>query len=187
MANKVKYGLSNCYFSKVSVSTTGTVSYATPVAMKGAVSLSLDPTGDQSNFAADNIANYWSGAGASGFNGTLEMALVNDAFKTAVLGYSTDANGVLYLDNNASTSPFALLFQFNGDDKNVRHVLYNCTAGRVPLNSQTTGDTIEPQTDSISITAGAALDTGLVHASLADDSTANYTGWFNSVYAVTTS
>ena len=39
MANKVKYGLSNCYYAVLD-ETTGT--YGTPVAMPGAVNLSLD-------------------------------------------------------------------------------------------------------------------------------------------------
>lgn len=184
MANKVKFGLSKCYYAKVTVSGT-TVSYGTPVAMLGAVSMSLDPSGSATNFAADNLANYYSSAGANGYNGDLEMALIGDNFKKDILGYLADTNGVIYEPEAPVTSNFALLFQFDGDAKNTRHVLYNCTAGRVPLNSETTADTKEPTTDTIEITAGQALDTGITHAYLEDDGTANYTGWYSAVYTVT--
>ena len=51
MANKqkVKFGLSNCYIAKRTV-TGDVVSYDTPVRFPGAVSLSLDPQGDSSDF-----------------------------------------------------------------------------------------------------------------------------------------
>lgn len=184
MANKVKFGLSKCYYAKITVTGT-TVSYGTPVAMLGAVSMSFDPSGSASNFAADNLAAYYTSGGAVGYSGDLEMALIGDDFKKDILGYLEDNNGVLYETDSPATSNFALLFQFDGDAKNTRHVLYNCSATRVPLNSETTGETKDPTTDSITITASPALDTAIVHAYLEDDSSANYTGWYSAVYTVT--
>lgn len=181
MANKVKFGLSNCYYAKIT-ETEGTRTYGTPVAMKGAVSLDFAPDGDATNFAADNIYNYYSTGGASNLSGDLEMALIDDNFKKDILGYLEDTNGALYITGRPVSSSFALMFQFEGDANAVRHVLYNCTATAPSLNSETTGETKEPVTDTITITASPAPDTDLLHACLAESTAEAYTGWFQSVY-----
>ena len=106
MANKVKFGLSNCYYAKIT-ETEGTRTYGTPVAMKGAVSLDVAPDGDATNFAADNIYNYYSTGGASNLSGDLEMALIDDNFKKDILGYLEDTNGALYITGRPVSSSFA--------------------------------------------------------------------------------
>ena len=68
MANKVKYGLSNCYYA-VYDETAGT--YGTPVAMPGAVNLSLDQEGETNKFRADNI-DYYVSISNNGYSGDLD-------------------------------------------------------------------------------------------------------------------
>lgn len=46
MANKIKYGISRCYYAKIT-ETDGVVTYATPVALAGAVNLTLDQSGEK--------------------------------------------------------------------------------------------------------------------------------------------
>ena len=191
--NKVKYGLSNVYYSVVTetLSTGGvyTYSYATPVPIKGAVNLSLNQSGEQTVFRADNL-DYFVTYSNNGYEGDLEVALIPDSFLEDVMQFQKDNNNVLYEVNNKVPKAFALLFQFEGDQNARRHVLYNCKASRPRVASQTTDTTITPVTETLSIKASARLNDGVVKAStkLDDTSSAQYTGWFSSVYTpVTTS
>ena len=73
---KVKYGLSNVYYA-IFNEEDGT--YGTPVAIPGAVSLSLDQEGETTPFRADNI-DYWTSVSNNGYSGSIEVALVPDSF-----------------------------------------------------------------------------------------------------------
>lgn len=154
MANKVKYGLSNCYYAVLTEGENGP-SYATPVALPGAVNLSLEQEGDTNKFRADNI-DYYVSISNNGYSGDLELALIPDSFLTDVMGEVSDATaGIQYELADAKPKAFALLFQFEGDDKNTRHVMYNCKATRPAVASQTTDTTIEPVTETISVEVAA--------------------------------
>lgn len=185
MANKVKYGLKNVYYAVATIdAATNTATYETPVAWPGAVSLSLDPEGETTKFRADNI-DYWVGQSNNGYSGDFESALVPDSFRTDVLGDYVDNAGVLVEDAGAKTQPFALLFQFEGDDKNTRHVLYNCTAARPNLEGSTTEEETEPQTETLEITAvsvhSSTLNKDIVKAKCTEGSTP-YATWTSAVY-----
>lgn len=185
MANKIKYGLKNVYYAVATIAADGSATYETPVALPGAVSLSMEPQGDNTPFYADNIV-YWVGAANNGYEGDLELARVPDAFKTDVLGYIESGNGLLVEDANAEATHFALLFQFEGDVKATRHVLYNCTATRMAASGNTKSENIEPETESMTITATSvyleALSTDIVKADTNEStSSAVYDGWFTSV------
>jgi len=188
MANKVKYGLKNVYYAVATIdASTNTATYATPVAWPGAVNLSLDAEGDTTKFRADNI-DYWVGQSNNGYSGDFESALIPDSFRKSVLGDVEDANGVLAEDAGAKTVQFALLFQFEGDANATRHVLYNCSATRPSVSGATTEETIEPQTETLSLTAvsihNASLNKDLVKARCGESDTP-YSSWFSAVYQPT--
>ena len=182
--NKVKFGISNAYYALLTLGNDGTATYGTPKKFPGSVNLSLSPQGDISPFYADNIVYYQSGANA-GYSGTWEVAKLTDDFKKDVLGYVEDSNGVLLEDADAEVTPFALLFQIDGDAHNRRHVLYNCAASRPELNASTITDTKEPATDSIPITCSSVYNDSLrknfVKGSCSPTDAA-YATWFTEVY-----
>ena len=183
--NKVKYGLCNVYYAKATIDElTNTATYETPKRWSGGVSLSLDQQGDTTKFRADNI-DYWVGISNNGYQGDLESALIPEDFRKEILGDLEDSNGVLIENAGAKTVPFALMFQFEGDVNAVRHVLYNCTATRPSVSGSTTEETIEPQTETVTITAvsihNAALDLDVVKGRVSQDET-QYATWFDAVY-----
>lgn len=189
MANKIKYGLKNCYYAVATIAANGSATYDTPVAFPGAVSLSLEPQGENTPFYADNVV-YWVGNGNTGYQGDFEVARVMDSFKTDVLGMITDSKNVLVEDMNAQIVHFALLFQFEGDEKATKHVMYNCTCTRGNEAGQTKGESVEPQTETLTITAtsiyNASLDTDIVKAEAnASTDATTYSGWTSAVYLPT--
>ena len=82
--NKVKFNIRNVHYAKLTVSETGEVTFAKPVPMPGAVSLSLDPNGEPSVFYADGYA-YYTISNNQGYEGDLELALVPESFRTDIL------------------------------------------------------------------------------------------------------
>ena len=185
MGNKVKYNLKNVHAAKLTETVTGDVqsfSYAKPKAIPGAVSISLDAEGDSSPFYADGIV-YFRSVTNNGYSGDLEIALIPEWFRTEILQETLDDKGVLVeTSDNAESVKFALLFEFDGDAKGIRHVLYNCSASRPSIESETKEDTIEPGTEKLSITADPRSD-GLVKARTGDTTdAATFNSWYQSVY-----
>lgn len=187
MANKVKYGLSNVYYAKATIASNGTATYGDPVAIPGAVNLSLSAQGSNDPFYADNI-KYYVTASNTGYEGDLEVALIPDSFRTDILGEITSSDGVMIEETGAVATPFALLFQFEGDDKGTRHVMYNCTATRPSVEGQTKEDSTDVKTETMTITCAsiynATLAKNIVKGRCLNDGTSatTYASWNTSVY-----
>lgn len=182
MGNKVKYNLKNVHAAKLTKNADGTYTYETPKAIPGAVSISLDAEGDSSPFYADGIV-YFRSTANNGYSGDLEIALIPEWFRTDILKETLDNNGVLVESSTITEmEKFALLFEFDGDVKAIRHILYNCSASRPSIESETKEDAIEPGTEKLSLTADPRED-GLVKSRTGDTTTdATYTGWYQQVY-----
>ena len=182
--NKVRYNLKNVHYAPITAEAEGNgfPTYGTPVPWPGAVSLSLDQQGSISKFHADGIV-YWQDATNNGYEGDLEMALILDQFRQDCLGEELHETDQVFLENaTAKTTPFALMFEFDGDATKIRHVLYNCTATRPSVEGSTTEDSKSPVKEKLTISA-AALDNGYVKARTGPDTPAEVVNaWYKKVY-----
>ena len=179
MSNKVKFGLKNVHYAVVTEVGT-TVSYGTPKHIPGAVNLTLDPTGESVQFYADDSVYYEENTN-NGYEGSLEMALIPDEFRVDVLGDEIDANDALVENKDAKPKKFALMFEFDGDAKKTRHVMYSVLPTRPNISGSTRTNTKEPQTESMNIVARPAIDTGDVKAKVKQGEAA-YDTFYSAVY-----
>nr|DAP51847.1 MAG TPA: tail tube protein [Caudoviricetes sp.] len=180
--NKVEFGLSNAHYAIVTVDEeTNALTFGTPERLPGAVSLTLDANGDLIQFKADDI-DYYTNPNNQGYNGTLTLARVPDKFKQDVLGEEKTKSGVMIESADAQTNRFALMYEFQGDKKRTRHVMYYCSANR-PSIASTTKDSGEPNTTDLSIIVSPRPDNNVVKAkTTAGVTTAVYDAWYTKVY-----
>ena len=179
--NKVKYNLKNAHYAMLHIAQDGTVSYDTPVPIPGAVSIGLDANGEPENFYADGIA-YYVINNNMGYDGDLELAMIPESFRVDALNEKLDDNNVLIENANTELNSFALLFEFDGDVKHIRHVLYNCSASRPGIEGKTNEESREVQTETLTIKA-TPLASGVVKAKTGNTTNGTvYQNWYQSVY-----
>lgn len=184
--NKILYGLRNVHVAEQTEtvdSTTGNVTYTygTPVAIPGAVNFSADPEGEDSPFYADDIV-YYRTTSNNGYSGDLEMALIPDWFLEKYLAYEKDTKGVLYEKATGAEPPkFALLFEFQGDVKAVRRVIYNCSVSRPSQAGATKESSISPSTATLSYAADPRKDGVVMGKTTAETDAATYSSWYQTV------
>ena len=183
MANKIKFGLKNVHYAVATETydtTNGwTTTYGTVKTWAGAVSISLDPQGDNTKFYAVLGNNQ-------GYEGDFESALVPEDVETALLNRTLESTDkVIYetADDNNTVTYFALMFEFTGDDTGKRYVFYRCSLTRPSVASNTKSDSVDVQTESVTITATPRLGDGLVMSHTGDSTTDTiYNGWYTNVY-----
>lgn len=178
--NKVMYGLKNVTLFPLTDDGTK-ITYDGPIKFRGAVSLSLDPEGDKIEFEADNTT-YYTADNNQGFSGKLEMALMPFEVSSVVLGDVRDTNGVI-LQSMKAGQAVAMAFEFDGDVKAVRHVLYNVTFSRPSENGETRGKKGDVKSSEFEIVA--ALHPYFNVAKSKTDATTNdtaYQSWYTKVY-----
>jgi phi13 family phage major tail protein len=178
MENKVRFGLENAHYAPIDEGADGTLTFGTPIPLPGSVSISLDPQGDPLEFYADN-GLYYSEDTNNGYDGDLELAEIPDQFTQDILGDEL-IDGVLYENKDKQGKKFALLFEFKGDKKARRHVMYYCAASRPKIEGKTTEDKKDVQTSTLSFRSRPHPTTHLVKAKSTADM-ANYDNWYTSV------
>ena len=180
--NKVKFGLSNVHIAKITKAD-GEITYGTPFAMPGAVSLTAEPEGETTPFYADNI-QYYVAVSNNGYTGELELAMAVKEFLTQILGQQEDTNGALFESSDDVNARFALMGEIEGDVKKRRFVYYDCTATRPSSEMNTIEDTKEPQTDTIEITMSPRATDHVIKAVIEPNDTNEdvYNTFFTKVY-----
>ena len=181
MPNKVKYNLKNVHWALA----TSTGYSDTVKAWPGAVSLSLEPQGDDYIFYADGI-NYFEYHTNNGYEGDLETALIPEDFLTGVLGEVLDDNNNLVEVDDVQAIKFALGFQIDGDAKGTYFWFYNCSASRPTVASSTKEETIEAQTETLNFSNKpdpniTVNDKHPVKVKSGNSSTVTETEWFSAV------
>lgn len=186
--NKVKFGLKNVHAALVTFDDNGYPTFATPRRIFGAVNLSLDKVGDPTKFYADD-SDYYDINNNNGYSGDLEIAMIPEWFRTDILGDIKDSNGVLIENADAPTVYFALLFEFTGDAKGIRHVLYKTSVTRPKIESKTKEDSVEVKTDVLTLSSVSCKfningqDVTTPKGKTDENTTdATYNNWYNTVY-----
>ena len=89
---------------------------------------------------------------------------------------------VIVENKDVEPEHFALLFEFSGDQRKIRHCMYYCSATRPSVTGSTKEDSTEVQTETLSITA-SPLPSGIVKVKTGTNTTsAVYDAWYNAVY-----
>jgi len=185
MPNKVTFGLKNVHYATFTV-TGGTITYDAPVKLPGGIELSLEPRGDMVEFYADDML-YYSAQNNQGYDGTISLANIPEQFSIDALGEEKDSTDMVLTEKTtAKGKPFALLFEFDGDVKATRHVLYNCTANRPTVASSTKTNTVEPNANELTFVASPRETDRAVKTKTTDTTPAAvYDAWYTSVYEKT--
>ena len=180
--NKVEFGLRNAHYAVVTVDeSTNELTFGVPQRIPGATALTLNASGDLIRFKADDV-DYYTNPNNQGYEGTLTLAMVPDSFKKDILGEEETEGGVMIENADAKTKRFALLFEFQGDKKAARHIMYFCSANRPGIGS-TTKDSGEPNTTELSIVVSPRPDDGTVKAKTSTSTKDEiYNAWYTKVY-----
>lgn len=188
----VRYGISNAHYALYTEGTGGAIgTYATPVPMPGATTLTLTPQGNTWTFYADDIA-YETGSSNTGYELSVTIAVFGDQAKVDLLGYETDDNGVVYEPADAEPKSCAFLWEFGGSKVKKRGLLYNVKFTRPTMTGNTKTDSVDPDTDEITgvaIGRDLTIDNATVNvikASVTNETATatQFNGWFNAVYVI---
>ena len=158
--NKVLFGFSDLYIGTYTVGEGGTVTLGTPYHQKGAVGLTVEESSDRADFHADNVPYYTSYSSGT-FEGDLEVAKFDDAFKTQFLGYVTLADGGLAQIKGANKPNIYAMFKIKGDAQDRKVIFYNGTLGAINREYHTVEENVEPQTATIAVTFVGDNETGI--------------------------
>jgi phi13 family phage major tail protein len=125
---------------------------------------------------------YYTTTTNAGYEATLTVANIPIDFRKDVLGEESGTDSVLTENTNQRTKKIAFMFEFDGDQKAIRHCLYNCTVTRPSVTSATKTETAEPQPQELTMVSAPRED-GIVKRSTTVDTPANiYDGWYSTVY-----
>ena len=179
--NKVHYDLTNVHMAPMNA-TGENPTWGDFHRVHGAISVDLAAQGDTVKLRADGI-DYYVSKSNNGYEGDLNLAMITDWIRINVLGETLSAADKVLVENSMKEGqPFAMAFEFLGDKKNRRHLLYNLVAGRPNIKGENKDNPRDPDTETLSITASPLAD-GSVKASTTEDTPEDvYANWFKGVW-----
>lgn len=181
--NKVTFGLKNTHYAVIT-DDGKKITYGTPAALPGATELTLDANGDGIEFYADDT-KYFSADNNQGYTGKLTIAKLTEAFEKEVLGID-DTNGVSTENANSKIQRIALMFEFDGDQKATRHLLFNVSLSRPGDGSKSKEDKVDVNTQELEFTAAPDPYSGDVKTKTNSTTTEEvYNAWYNAVFTGT--
>lgn len=178
--NKLKFKLKRCYYAPATIDDdTGVVSYQKPVRINLSVSVTLNPKGELIKIHADG-QEYIIGRDNGGYDGEAEMYRIPEDFEVDCLGAIRNADGTIGENADSKSNPFALLFEFDGDAKAIRHCMYLCYANRFTVDG-TNSESKTPTTEKLTIISRPRED-GWVKTKTGDSTDkATYDNWYDAV------
>ena len=188
MAKKVLIGLSSFYYALLNSDTTAGVSYQTPVALKGALTVAYNPNSEVATLFADD-GPYDTAETIGEIELEVGVADISQEDYAALMGH-TITGGVMAED--ATDQPVDCAFGFRAKRSNGGYSYYWFLKGKFnkpETEHETKGDKIGWQTPKMMWKGVARVYDSLYKYSTRDDATdytaAIGTAWFSSVYGTT--
>lgn len=177
--DKVKFGISDMHYAVITDSGYGTVKEH-----PGAVNLTLQAEGEKFNYPADNNNDFYKVYDNNGYTGSIEVARLRDEFRVDVLREQLDsvAKTLLEKADGQEAVHFAFGCKINGPKYPTYIWFYNCTAERPGLSANTTGETAEPDSDTVNIECRKDSAGKVCVKSTCNTPDAVIEGWFSSVF-----
>ena len=185
--NKVTFGLKNVHIAPIETISgdTNVISYGKIFRFPGAMNLELEPKGESKAIPADDVDYHFMNSN-EGYEGKLKVPHITEEFATKILGELKDEQtGVLTEKGDASTKPFAIMFEFSGDQNKTRYVLYYCSASRPSNGSATKSGTTVNERELSFKASPRPLDSVVKRSITSADKKEVYDAWFTSVYEPT--
>lgn len=146
----MRFGLKNLYRAKLNRTDDG-ITFDKPVRMPGAVSATLTPEGsDPSDFYGDDGIYFTIPGTNGGYTGEFVLARLSDEDRRALLGEQV-SNGIQFECTDDEIPEYAYLMEMQGDFKPIKFGFYCGKASRVAMNANTKGESVEVDTDTLSV------------------------------------
>lgn len=183
--NKVEFGFKNVHVAFIESynAEIKKYTYGDIKPIPGGINISLDPSGDETEFYADDI-KYFFQAANTGYQGDVEMARLPPWFRQEALGEMVDSQGIQWESADGKLKEFAMMFEINGDVTGTRFIFPRCKLTRPSITAETVGSTISPSTKTMTLSAmpreNDSRTVGFIPNT--DETKVVYDAWFKKVH-----
>lgn len=181
--NLVNWGLKRSGWFKTFVDDDGNETYGPINEFITQRAMNLNPIGDLTRVYANGTVLFV-GKQNSGYSGTMEFTSVSDEFAAWALDEKKDAMGVLYEKQEAKVQHFGMVWEWEQDAKNIRHIIYKAIVNRPTNEATTSGDEGRKtqQNKTLTIEVIPRKDEIVKARTTVDGDPTVYDNWFNTVY-----